>query len=573
MSDAPAQPKKPAPLLHLGHPESHIPLFDVPETPSPQLSRKAILLFAVVSTLLALLGLALEHAGEHAIAPAVSWLWMLPFLLMLLCIATMPFIARHFWEQYYPHIALGLGLIVITYYVFFLKLPAAPGTPPGFFSQRAGLSIAKTFAEYISFLFLMGSLYIISGGILIRVRRKATPAVNTGLLLTGAIIANIFGTTGAAMLLIRPYLRINKGHIRPFHIVFFIFIVANVGGSLTPIGDPPLFLGYLKGVPFWWVAEHCWPMWLVAVGILLALFFLFDSLAHRKQHRAPHNTDDLGPAVSIFGISNLLLVFAVLAGILLHDQLVHLLAIPWRELIMVAAVAISLATTPRRIHLENVFNFAPIKEVALLFIGIFATMVPALNYLAANAREGPAAAYLSTPGQFYYSCGSLSAVLDNAPTYLTFLETQLGKLPPAAVQRTLELVKDPARPGKDGLLEESDLRGLSPDDAATVRQAVAALWKYYNLRVHTGDLTTDQVKIGLLLGNDSLSATLIAISLGAVFFGAMTYIGNGPNFMVKSIAENAGIPCPTFFRYILQYALPLLLPVLILIWALFLMKT
>ena len=271
MTDAAALPKKPAPLMHLGHPESHIPFFDPPDTPSPAPKPRAVALFAIAGTVVAFLGMTLEHLGEHAVTPDISWPWVLPFVVMLACIATMPFIAKHFWEHYYPHVAIGLALVIVIYYVFFQRVPEgdvlAQGqlAETGSFGERAGLSIAKSFAEYISFIFLLGSLYTISGGILISVRRKATPAVNTGLLLTGAIIANVFGTTGAAMLLIRPFLRINKGHIRPYHIVFFIFIVANVGGSLTPIGDPPLFLGYLKGVPFWWVLEHCWPMWLVTV--------------------------------------------------------------------------------------------------------------------------------------------------------------------------------------------------------------------------------------------------------------------------------------------------------------------
>jgi Na+/H+ antiporter NhaD/arsenite permease-like protein len=551
-------------------------MFDPPDVAGAPLKRRTLLIGAAIAALVAFLGQFLEHAGEHAGTPHVAFPWTIPFLLLLGSIAAMPFVARHFWEHYYPHVAIGLGLIVVIYYIFFLPVGHAPNDPlhapaaAGFFEQRAWRSIAKSFGEYISFIFLLGSLFAISGGILIRVRRRATPGVNTLLLLTGAIIANIFGTTGAAMLLIRPYLRINKGHIRPYHIVFFIFIVANVGGSLTPIGDPPLFLGYLKGVPFWWVAEKCWPMWLVVVGALLVIFFLLDTLAHRGEARAEHSREDLGPAVSLFGMSNLLLVFAVLAGILMHEQLVHIVRLPWRELIMVAAATLSLMTTPRRIHLENVFNFAPIREVALLFIGIFATMVPALNFLSANAHEGVVARHLTTPGNFYFTSGALSAVLDNAPTYLTFLQTESGKLPPAAVARATSLVKDPTKPSSDPDIMARDLQGLSTEEAEQVRGALKALQYYHRERVQNGALTNDQIRTGFLLGNPRLEWYVIAISLGSVFFGAMTYIGNGPNFMVKSIAENAGVKCPSFFGYIVYYSLPVLLPVLILIWWIFL---
>jgi Na+/H+ antiporter NhaD/arsenite permease-like protein len=557
-------------------------MFDPPDVPSSAPRPGRVMIFAVLAVAAAFLGQALEHAGEHAVAPNIALPWVIPFVVLLGCIATMPFVAKHFWEHYYPHVAVGLGAVVAAYYLFVLKAggdahgtaatAAAGAGGGGLFGTTAWRSMAKSFAEYISFIFLLGSLFTISGGILISVRRKATPGVNTMLLLTGAVIANIFGTTGAAMLLIRPYLRINKGHIRPYHIVFFIFVVANVGGSLTPIGDPPLFLGYLKGVPFWWVLENCWPMWLVAVGVLLAVFYVIDKRNDRGAARAEHSRDDLGPAVSIFGMGNMLLVFGVLAGILLHEQLVHLLGIPWRELIMAAAMSISLLTTPRRIHVENVFNFAPIREVALLFVGIFATMVPALNYLAIHAHDPALSRYLNTPGQFYYTSGTLSSVLDNAPTYLTFLETETGKLPPKAVERTMQLVKDPRKPAEGEAEMAADLAGLSEEEAADVRGALVALRKYHGDRVTAGTLTNDQIRTGFLLGNETLEWYIVAISLGAVFFGAMTYIGNGPNFMVKSIAENAGVPCPSFFGYIFRYSIPILLPILILIWALFLYR-
>jgi Na+/H+ antiporter NhaD/arsenite permease-like protein len=535
---------------------------------------------------LALVGQWLEHLGEKAVTPDVALPWVLPFGLLLACIAIMPFAARHFWEKYFPHVAIGFAAVVAAYYLFVLQVP---GGGPGFFESHAGRSMARSFGDYISFIFLLGSLFTVSGGILIHVRRKATPGVNTLLLLAGAVLANVFGTTGAAMLLIRPYLRINKGHIRPFHIIFFIFIVANVGGSLTPIGDPPLFLGFLRGVPFWWVLDHCWPMWCVAVAALLAAFYVMDTVAQRKEKRAAHDPADRGPAVSLLGVGNLLLVLGILAGVLLQDefnawwqslQAPHFERLPLREWVMTAAITISLWRTSRRIHTENVFNFAPIREVALLFIGIFATMVPALNYLAYHAQDPALERVLHTSGQFYYSSGTLSSVLDNAPTYVTFLEAVLEKPDKEEVAFIQQVVKNPnkARPAPEdfAVFEAAHAeRFARPGEREEFERAMNdicdILVKYHGESVKAGTLREDQVKIGMLLGESRLNWYLVAISLGAVFFGAMTYIGNGPNFMVKSIAENAGVKCPFFFGYIGCYSLPILLPVLILIWAIFLL--
>jgi Na+/H+ antiporter NhaD/arsenite permease-like protein len=229
-------------------------------------------------------------------------------------------------------------------------------------------------------------------------------------------------------------------------------------------------------------------------------------------------------------------------------------------------VTMSLWTTPRRIHLENVFNFAPIREVALLFIGIFATMVPALNYLSTNANDPAFEKFLHTPGQFYYSSGALSSVLDNAPTYLTFLETELGKLDPKVVDRLQTVVKDANKPP----LTKADTEGLDAEQTRSLTEAVVALQKYHGDRVRSGSLTGEQARIGFLLGDEKLNWYLVAISLGSVFFGACTYIGNGPNFMVKSIADHAGATTPSFFGYIVWFTLPVLLPTLILVWAIFL---
>jgi Na+/H+ antiporter NhaD/arsenite permease-like protein len=306
--------------------------------------------------------------------------------------------------------------------------------------------------------------------------------------------------------------------------------------------------------------------------VLLTLFFVIDTLAHAKEPRAPYDENDLGPAVSIFGAGNLVFITMVLVGVFL--------APPFRELLMVAAACGCLWTTSHRIHLENIFNFAPIKEVALLFLGIFTTMVPALNYLSNHAHDTAFEQYLRTPGQFYFLAGALSSVLDNAPTYLTFLETKIGKIDKNLIAIATDVVKDTTKIAPDEA-DYAKLRASNPErykDAAAFKQdkrlleeaIILGLQKYHGDKVRTGKLTKDQIEVGFLLGNKQLNWYLIAISLGSVFFGAMTYIGNGPNFMVKSIAENAEVQCPSFFGYIFGYSLPFLLPILLLVWGIFL---
>jgi Na+/H+ antiporter NhaD/arsenite permease-like protein len=548
-------------VVHLGHPESHIPLYEIPEIVAPRPTRPAIAIGFSVSVIVAATASWLEHISHGVPDARVTLAWVTPFVLLLASIAVMPFVARHWWEHNYALVSLALGAIVAIYYLW--RVPYGPG------------NLAHVLAEYISFIFLLGSLFVVSGGILIRVRARATPLANTVLLLAGAIVANLFGTTGASMLLIRPFLRMNKGHLRAYHVVFFIFVVANAGGSLTPIGDPPLFLGYLRGVPFFWVFEHCWPIWLVAVGALLAIFFVIDTTANREEQRHRYDGDDLGPAVSFYGGANVLFIVLIIAGILLHAELNHwTLATlgfegPWRELCMAIAAFASLAITPQRVHVENRFNYAPIREVALLFVGIFATMLPALNYLYHSGQQhrdaGGGTRLLNTPGQYYFVCGGLSSVLDNAPTYLTFLKTELGSLDDDLVSRAVTIVK---RPGVQ--ITASDIKGLDGLRQDELRAAVDALVKYHGDRVSTGNLSNDEIRVGFLIGHPLLNRLLIAISMGAVLFGACTYIGNGPNFMVKSIAEHAGAPTPGFFTYIAMYTLPILLPILVVIWLIFL---
>ncbi|MBI4432587.1 MAG: sodium:proton antiporter [Candidatus Omnitrophica bacterium] len=411
--------------------------------------------------------------------------WATPFAVLLGSIAVLPLTHKHFWEKNYHFIALGLAVIVALHYLLGLK-NASP--------------LLHTAHEYFSFIALIGSLYIVAGGIHINVKGEATPLVNCVFLLIGAVLANFLGTTGASMVLIRPWIRMNKYRLTAFHIVFFIFIVSNIGGGLTPIGDPPLFLGYLRGVPFFWVLEKVWMIWLLGLGLVLFIFYCLDIRNFKKAPAQIRQKETGGGEQWRFGGShNVFFLLMILGSVFINNP-------PFlRELIMIAAAILSYKTTPRPVHEANDFSFAPIREVAILFAGIFVTMLPALEWLEHNAG----AIGIQTPGQFYWGCGILSSVLDNAPTYLNFLSAALG------------------------------LFG-------------------------SGD---GSHSVSALLANHPIYVR--AISVAAVFFGAMTYIGNGPNFLVKSIADHSKVKTPSFFGYVLCYSLPVLLPVFTLIWFLF----
>lgn len=436
--------------------------------------------------------------------------------------------------------------------------------------------------EYVGFIALLFALFTVSGGIAIHISRKATPSANTLLLLLGAVLANLFGTTGASMLLIRPYLRMNKGHIRPYHVVFFIFMVGNVGGCLTPVGDPPLFLGYLKGVPFWWVIEHCWQPWLVLTGVLATAFFIWDKLDHARADRHDWGAHDTGPAVRINGIVNFLLILVVVAAVFrpslfegigrLRDgdasggALLDLVFC--RELVMVGTALLSLAITNRGIYEINEFKFGPIKEVAIIFVAIFSTMTPALEYLDTNAKD---TLLLETPGEFYFGTGTLSSVLDNAPTYLTFLQARLAKIPDDHVVAARQAIAD----AYAAHLAQPELplvsfapQGLEPREAQLAVTEV--LLEHEDHVIHgEGRVPEDELKLAFITAVPELNDYLVAISIGSVFFGAMTYIGNAPNFMIKSVAEQAGVKMPSFLGYVVRYAAPILLPVLVLVWVIF----
>ena len=407
---------------------------------------------------------------------------ILPFALLLGAMVFAPACAPRWWEQHYSKLALGLGAVTAGIYFFILHDTA---------------SLGHAAHEYFSFVALVGSLFVVSGGIHIGVKGESTPLKNVAFLFLGALLANVLGTTGAAMLLIRPWLRLNRARVAAHHVAFFIFIVANVGGCLTPIGDPPLFLGFLQGVPFWWVAKNCWPMWAVAVGTLLAIFYVVDRIHFQRAPKTVFDTAQTQDSWKVDGLANLFFLAVILGAVFVETP-------PFlREGLMLAAAAGSYFTTKKPVHAANGFNFHPAIEVAVLFAGIFATMIPALAWLDHNATS--LLGQHPSPGVFYFGTGTLSALLDNAPTYLGFLSALSG-------------------------------------------------------------VTGSEDMAALLNGH---GAHVIAISVGAVFFGAATYIGNGPNFMVKSIAEQSGVRTPTFVEFFWKFSLPFLLPVLVLVWWLF----
>ncbi len=422
------------------------------------------------------------------------WYIVLPFVALLLMIATGPLFYHHFWEKNYPKISVFVGAITVLFYLIVLKDTH---------------SLMHTLTEYLSFIALLASLFVASGGIMIKVDRKATPMLNIILLLFGSVIANVIGTTGASMLLIRPFLKINKDRIKPYHVVFFIFSVSNIGGALTPIGDPPLFLGFLRGVEFFWVIEHVWYIWLPTLLLLMAIFYVFDS---RNKSESETKIEYSGK-IEFKGLKNIGFLAIVIISVFLDPNVLSwvpsLYPLPFgiREIIMFSVVYLSYKYADKEALEANEFDFEPIREVAYLFAGLFATMIPALQLIAAEAN---AYGDQLNAGLFYWATGSLSAFLDNAPTYLNFLSAEMGKF------------------------------GMDVNDKAQVLDFELVHPLY-----------------------------LQAISVAAVFFGAMSYIGNAPNFMVKSISERAGIKMPSFFGYMIKYSIPILLPIFTIIWLIF----
>lgn len=463
---------------------------------------------------------------------------ILPFAGLLITIALAPLFFGAWWSRHYPKVAIGLGSVTVVYYLAGLQ---------------AGPRVFEAFHEYLSFMAMIGALYVVSGGIHIRVKGEATPLANVAFLAVGTVLANLLGTTGASMLLIRPWIRMNKYRITAHHIVFFIFIISNVAGCLTPIGDPPLFLGFIEGIPFWWVAEHCWPMWGLGVGTLLAMFLVVD---FRNYKRVPKPVRDEhtghGEEFMIRGGFNAVFLAVILGAVLFAGEPPFL-----RELLLVAAAAGSYFLTPRSVHESNDFNFHPVKEVGILFVGIFATMMPALDWLSTNAKE------LGSPSPtfFYFGSGILSSVLDNAPTYLSFLSAIFG----AFIDR--DMVAQVQHLIQTGGADLSVY--VHGDHAEQVRQTFAALQKYHGDQVASKKVGVEEIQIAFLLGNLAYNKFILSISVGSVFFGANTYIGNGPNFMVKAIADQSGVKTPSFVEYIFRFTLPFMVPMLILVWVVF----
>ena len=453
----------------------------------------------------------------ESLGATLSIWWALPFAGLLLSIALLPLWAPQFWHRRYPMVSLFWALC--------LALP--------FVAVHRGEAIHHlahaALVDYAPFVILLWGLFTVSGGIVVQGQLPGTPAGNTALLAAGTLLASWVGTTGAAMVLIRPLLRANAERRRKVHtVIFFIFLVGNIGGSLTPLGDPPLFLGFLHGVPFFWTFRMLGPMVLCAT-ILLPLYFVIDSRAWRREDPAPPERRSVQrrrrpalPRLAIAGWPNALLLAGIVGAVLLSglwkSGAVPILGVERavadlvRDALIVFLGVLSLALTRRELRRENEFSWGPIREVAILFAGIFATMVPALLILRAG-EQGALGLFFGRergPVYFFWASGGLSSFLDNAPTYLTFFSAALGRFHP-------------------GLPE-----------AAAVHALI-----------------------------DSHGVHLLAIAAGSVFMGANTYIGNAPNFMIRSIAVEAGVEMPSFFGYMLRWSLPVLIPVFVVVTLVF----
>jgi Na+/H+ antiporter NhaD/arsenite permease-like protein len=422
----------------------------------------------------------------------LSMLWGVPFAGILLSIALVPLLAPIFWHHHFGKVAAAWGLAFLVPFAVVFG-PAVAGAS----------FVHALLAEYIPFVVLLTALFAVSGGIYIRGNLHGSPGLNTAILAIGAVLASFMGTTGASMLLIRPLIRANDNRTHVAHVVvFFIFIVSNAGGSLTPLGDPPLFLGFLKGVDFFWTVAHIFQETLFLVGVLLVLFYALDRwYFHRNKEVTPQDPTPDTRAIGFDGKVNFALLGAVVALVLLSgfwkSSVVFNIAgtevgLPGivRDVGLVIVTLASLWLTPPKVHADNQFGWGPMQEVAKLFAGIFLTIIPVIAMLKAGAN-GPFGAIVAAvtrpdgspdPAMYFWATGVLSAFLDNAPTYLVFFNTAGGD--PAVLMTTL-------------------------------------------------------------------APTLAAISAGAVFMGASTYIGNAPNLMVKAIAEDRGVKMPSFFGYML----------------------
>ena len=467
---------------------------------------KALLLTAALVVLLPITAYS-SSGAPHIDGRNLSLLWALPFIGILLSIAIFPLIIPRIWHHHYGKISLFWGLLFISLLTIYYG-----------FNISVYYALEVYLLEFLPFITLLLALFTVSGGIHLKGSMVGTPIVNTAILLLGTFLASWMGTTGAAMLLIRPLIRANAWRTRKTHvIVFFIFLVANIGGSLTPLGDPPLFLGFLKGVSFFWTTKYLIKEMLTAVAILIMIFFIMDSIYYKRESQKPakNGSDE---KIKIEGKANLVLLAAIVGAVISSSLelgnafTIHHVSMPLASLIQVALLlaitAISIKITEKEVREGNEFSWEPIKEVAKLFAAIFITMVMPIAMLKAGA-DGQLSVVIKSVvdsngnfinANFFWATGALSSFLDNAPTYVIFFETAGG---------------------------------------------------------NAAELMT------------TYSDTLVAISIGAVFMGANTYIGNAPNFMVKSIAEERGIPMPSFFGYMLKYSIPILIPLFIIITIIF----
>ena len=466
-----------------------------------------------------------------------SYWTVLPFVFMLLSIAIIPLAKPHWWEsnKHKGYVSLVLGGIVLLYLLFI-----AP--------HEAHEKLYVTLLDYIAFIALLGSLFIISGGIYIRGSMAGTPAVNVLMLLIGSFLASVMGTTGASMLLVRPVIRANAWRKSQAHVMIFLtFLVANIGGLLTPLGDPPLYLGFLKGVPFHWTLDLA-PQWVVTVAMVLIVFYVMDRMKYGTEiNEGRRPPEDNHEAFGIDGAFNFVWLVLVIAIIFISGLVGQLPSV--REMskssphateallkvgqavLMLVVAGFSLKTTSQGVRKQNDFNYTPIIEVAVLFIGIFVTMIPALWILDELGRAGRLG--LDQPWHFFWAAGGLSSFLDNAPTYLTFSAAASG----------LHNMNITAGEGKMVVTDPNNLMLLIQSTGLTVR---------------------DGLQIQLAQGAKFLEA----IACGAVFMGANSYIGNGPNFMVKTIAEQGGVKMPSFFGYMV-YSILILVPIFIILTFIF----
>lgn len=426
----------------------------------------------------------------------------LPFFILLLMIATGPLLYANFWHKHYKKVCVGFSLFIA--FSFFIK-------------DRHLYHSVHALAEYIQFIALISSLYIITGGIYIKMNFQPSTIKNVIFLFVGAVISNLIGTTGASVLLIRPFIILNRERLKPYHIVFFIFMVSNIGGALTPIGDPPLFIGFIKGVPFFWTIKNLFLPWITALALLSFVFYILDSKNKASEKISRVSTEKL---IDIKGKNSILVLLIVIGSIFVDPNIfefvpslsIHGHELSFlREIIMISLAIFSYKTVDKKILKLNEFSFEPIKEIIFLFLGIFLTLIPVIDIASTLSKDPEINKFLNKTGLFWIT-GSLSAFLDNAPTYLNFLAASMSS-------------------------NNMDINKIS--DVKNFANGV---------------------------GNYNFLLNLKAISISAVFFGAMTYIGNGPNMLVKSVSENFKIKMPNFFDYILKYSIIILLPVLVIIW-------